>query len=53
MHAQPDPEVMAVGAARDRLGARTYLPAQGVLELAGDKLRFVERMRAAGIPVRL
>ena len=51
VHAQPDPEVLAIGAARDRLGARTYLPEQGVLELAGDKLRFAERMRAAGVAV--
>jgi biotin carboxylase len=51
VHAQPDPEVLAVGAARDRLGARTYLPLQEVLDLAGDKLRFAERMHAAGVAV--
>jgi len=51
VHAQPDPEVLAVGAARDRIGARTYLPSQDVLELAGDKLRFAGQMRAAGVSV--
>jgi biotin carboxylase len=51
VHAQPDPEVIAVGAARDRIGARTYLPPQDVLELAGDKLRFAQQMRAAGVTV--
>jgi len=51
VHAQPDVEVLAVGAARDRIGARTYLPSQDVLELAGDKLRFAQRMRSAGVTV--
>ena len=32
----------------NRLGARTYLPPQDVLELAGDKLRFAEQMRRRG-----
>ena len=44
----PIPEVLAIGAARDRIGARTYLPPQDVLELAGDKLRFAEQMRDGG-----
>jgi biotin carboxylase len=51
VHAQPDPEVLAIGAARQRIGARTYLPPQDVLELAGDKLRFAEQMRTAGVTV--
>lgn len=51
VHAQPDVEVLAVGAARDRVGARTYLPAQAVLELAGDKLQFAQAMRTAGVTV--
>ncbi|HVJ99168.1 MAG TPA: hypothetical protein VNC41_20250 [Acidimicrobiia bacterium] len=48
---QPDPDTHAVGAARDRLGARTYLPAQAALDLAADKLAFAQRMREADVPV--
>ena len=51
VHPQPDPDVMAIGAARDQIGARTYLPPQAVLELAGDKLRFAEQMRRADVTV--
>jgi len=51
IHPQPDPEVLAVGAARERLGARTFLPSQAALETASDKARFAARMAAAGVPV--
>lgn len=49
VHAQPDPEVRAIGAMRTRLPARTFLPDQEVLELAGDKLAFAERMERHGV----
>ncbi len=51
VHPQPDPDVMAVSTARDLLGARTYLPRHEVLEVAGDKLRFADQMRGAGVTV--
>jgi carbamoyl-phosphate synthase large subunit len=51
VHAQPDPDVLAVGALRDLLPASTFLPRQSVLELAADKLRFTRCMREAGVPV--
>jgi biotin carboxylase len=49
VHPQPDPDVRAVGELRDAIPARTFLPAQSVLELAADKLAFARAMSAAGI----
>jgi hypothetical protein len=51
VHAQPDPDVRALGAIRERIPAATYLPAQEALEVAADKLVFVDRMRRAGVAV--
>jgi biotin carboxylase len=51
VHPQPDPDVIAIGAARDEIGARTYMPPQDVLLLAGDKSRFADQMRSAGVTV--
>ena len=51
VHPQPDPDVMAIGAARDQIGARTYMPDQAVLEVAGDKSRFADQMRGANVMV--
>ena len=51
VHPQPDPDVREIGAARDRIGARTYLPTQAVLAVAADKLRFAQQMRDAGVAV--
>lgn len=44
-------EVRTIGAARDRLGARTYLPAQEVIERGDDKWRSYRAWAEAGIPV--
>lgn len=51
VHAQPDPDVIAVGAARDQFGAATFLPPQHVLELAADKERCAARLTGAGVAV--
>jgi carbamoyl-phosphate synthase large subunit len=51
IHAQPDPDVLAIGAVRDELPARTYLPAQSSLEIAADKGAFNAAMALAGVPV--
>ena len=51
VHPQPDPEVLAIGALREELGARTFLPAQATLETAADKVAFAARMAGAGVPV--
>jgi carbamoyl-phosphate synthase large subunit len=51
VHPQPDPEVIAVGALRERLGAMTFLPSQAALETAADKAGFAARMARAGVPV--
>ena len=51
VHPQPDPDVRAIGAARDRIGARTYLPTPDALDVAADKLRFAQRMHDAGVAV--
>ena len=51
VHPQPDPDVQAISVARDRIGARTYLPTHQVLEVAGDKLRFAQQMRDADVSV--
>jgi biotin carboxylase len=51
VHAQPDPDVVAIGAMRGDLPAATYLPAQAALEVAADKLAFTSRLRDAGVPV--
>jgi hypothetical protein len=48
---QPDPEVLAVGRARDTLGAATYLPTQPALETASDKAGFAAAMTQAGVAV--
>jgi len=49
VHPQPDPDTRAIGALRDRLPARTFLPAQAVLELAADKYAFARAMCDAGV----
>jgi hypothetical protein len=51
VHAQPEPDVRAIGAGRDRIAARTYLPTQAVLEVAADKLAFARQMREAQVAV--
>src|ERR1019366_4613254 len=51
VHPQPDPEVIAVGALREHLGAMTFLPSQAALETAADKASFAARMARAGVPV--
>jgi biotin carboxylase len=51
VHAQPDPEVLAIGAMRATLPAATYLPAQEALEVAADKSAFNDAMIRAGTPV--
>jgi carbamoyl-phosphate synthase large subunit len=51
LHPQPDPDVRAVGQARDQMPVRTYLPDQPVLALVADKARFARAMRSAGVPV--
>ena len=48
---QPDPEVLAVGALRARLGAHTLLPAQAALETAADKQAFAQVLGAHGVAV--
>ena len=49
VHPQPDPDTRRIGELRDSLPARTFLPAQDVLELAADKFAFAEAMAAAGV----
>jgi predicted ATP-grasp superfamily ATP-dependent carboligase len=51
VHPQPDPDVRAIGAARDDLSAATYLPPQTTLELVADKLTFASVLRDKGVPV--
>jgi predicted ATP-grasp superfamily ATP-dependent carboligase len=51
VHPQADADVLAVGRIRDVLPAATYLPSQPALELAADKMAFVDRLRAASVPV--
>ncbi len=51
VHPQPDPDVRALAAVRDRVGARTYLPTDAALALAGDKLACAQRLRDAGVGV--
>jgi carbamoyl-phosphate synthase large subunit len=49
VHPQPDPDTMKIGALRDALPARTFLPRQAALELAADKYAFARVMAAAGV----
>lgn len=51
VHAQPDPDVLALGRLRDEIGAATFLPAQSVLATAADKSAFAAAMVAAGVDV--
>lgn len=51
IHPQPDPDVLAIGALRDELVVRTYLPGQESLEIAADKGAFNAAMALAGVPV--
>lgn len=51
LHPQPDPDVLAIGAARDRLPVATCLPSQEALEIAADKLALADRMLAGGVGV--
>lgn len=48
---QPDSDVLAVGRLRDRLPARTLLPAQAALEVAADKQAFARVLQNHGIAV--
>jgi carbamoyl-phosphate synthase large subunit len=49
VHPQPDPDTLRIGALREVLPARTFLPDQAVLELAADKYAFARAMGAAGV----
>ena len=52
VHPQPDPDVIALGEIRDRLGdAATYLPAQTTLRLVADKEACAAALRRAGVAV--
>ncbi|MCZ7528823.1 MAG: ATP-grasp domain-containing protein [Acidimicrobiia bacterium] len=51
VHAQPDPDVRALGSIRERLPAATFLPPQEALETAADKAAFAARMATASVPV--
>lgn len=51
VHAQPDPEVIALGRMREEVGAATFLPSQAALETAADKSAFARAMGAAGVAV--
>lgn len=51
VHPQPDPDVMAVGRARDALRARTFLPVQSALDTVADKAAFAAAMSRAGVAV--
>lgn len=48
---QPDPEVLAIGALRDRLPAHTLLPSQAALETASDKELLARSLRDKGVAV--
>lgn len=50
-HAQPDPEVLALGRHRDELPCATFLPRQSTLELASDKVAFAASLARVGAPV--
>ncbi|MGH9012884.1 MAG: hypothetical protein ACRDZ1_02930 [Acidimicrobiia bacterium] len=51
VHPQPDPDVRALGAIRDRIPAATFLPSQSAIETAADKVAFADRMAAADVAV--
>jgi biotin carboxylase len=51
VHAQPDPEVLALGRLRDEVGAATFLPSQAALATAADKSAFSAAMAGAGVAV--
>ena len=51
LHAQPDPEVLAISRERRSIPAATFLPAHEAIEIASDKARFAERMEHHGVPV--
>jgi carbamoyl-phosphate synthase large subunit len=51
VHPQPDPDVRAVGALRDRLAAATYLPSPAALSTAADKSAFAASMARSGVAV--
>jgi hypothetical protein len=51
VHAQPDPDVLALGRLRDEVGAATFLPTQAVLAIAADKSRCAAALVAAGVDV--
>ena len=44
VHAQPDPDVLAIGGGRDTIPARICLPSQEVLERAADKVATAEAL---------
>src|SRR5205807_9205353 len=50
-HAQPDPEVLVLGALWDQLGAATFLPSQDALCLVADKAACAAALDEAGVPV--
>ncbi len=50
VHPQPDPEVLALSAVRDELGARTFLPQHETIVLCQDKAASAQAIAAAGLP---
>lgn len=51
VHAQPDPEVLALARRRDELRAATFLPAAATVELCQDKAAATRRLAETGLPV--
>lgn len=50
VHAQPDPEVLALARRRDELRAATFLPSAETTELCQDKAAAAKRLAETGLP---
>jgi len=51
LHPQPDPEVAVISENRERIEARTFLPAKSTIRLCQDKIALAERLERRGVPV--
>lgn len=51
LHAQPDPEVLAISENRNHLNAKTFLPSHEAIVLSQNKYLFNQHMKSRGVPV--
>ncbi len=51
VHAQPDPEVLLLSSARDKIKTKLFLPNRETIEICQEKMRLMELLSSHGVPI--